>query len=366
MKKIIEGFNSIPDRDLIDCRITSIRDILNYYNIDMDSFILLALSGGCLFTFQSVKVKNLNLWVAMGSSDNLEEVLLNNLTIKFTKHDFPNDDSGYARMRSFIDDDNPIIVVFDSNYIHENAYQKDLNKEYFSNLSSAVLVGYDTDRSMVYLNLKDEKEKDLHEMGSKEFMIARNTKCLPCSPKNICYSIEVDDIFRDNLKGNLKAMLRESINEFCGSMLNSKASNRDKYHGINGINRLADALLEFKDELYLNKGIVQEAILDKVFIMKIGVLRGSMLPGSNTIYREEYGKSLEKASLILGNKEIKKIGDGFISIGRDWRKLIRLLANANYKTQEKESFLITVSSILKQISEKELGLCNRLKDAINE
>lgn len=94
MRKQISGFQSIPEREMLDCRITSFREILRYYGIILDSAPIFLLSGGAGFQFGHLALQELagvKFWFAGSSVPCLEEEFMNRISLPRQKYHIAND-----------------------------------------------------------------------------------------------------------------------------------------------------------------------------------------------------------------------------------------------------------------------------------
>jgi len=362
MKKIISEFQKMPKREVIDCRITGLRDILSYYGIHMDSYTLFILSEGIDFGFQKFKLKessNIDLWCVGGSTFTMEDDLLSNLGIGQNKHYFENSEQGWNDLKAFIDKDIPIMVVLDSNVIHEFTVQKDMSKAYFGAVSSGPLVGYDLEERIVWMDFKDDVSTKLHPVPIEDFMMARNTKCVPYSPNNECYVLDISEEVRENAESNMNEMLLKALNKSCRKMIFEQEKSAE-YFGLSGMRAATDALREFGNMLQTAE--LSPEIENRLFSLKIKTFRQGMLPGSNTFYRDEFGNGLIEVSKRLKIKSMKGIGKEFRTMGKHWRNIARYTSLADAYFDEKQKYIESLIEKMELIFEDEKALFTKLYD----
>lgn len=344
MKRILTEFEKMPAREMIDCRITGLRDILIYYGLPIDSFLLFLISGGINFSFIQKKYRessNIYIWLIGGSPLDLEENLLRNLGIEQTNYFQSREEEGFSSLKELIDNDIPPIVLIDSNYIHNHPIEKDNTKFYIGALSSIPLVGYDLEKEIVYFDLKDDENKGLYTLSMNDFMMARSAKCFPYSPENKYYTINIDNEKTQWVKDNLKDILKKGLMDICSAMLMKNDGNDLECYGISGIGMVGKVLSDFNASL--KEADLPQSVSDKLFTIKIRCLRQGMLPGSNTLYREEFGKALKKLSGYYGTSSFNELGDEFIKIGNKWREVARLLGYADYAIRDKNKVISKAS-----------------------
>jgi len=367
MVKIISTFKEMPPREMLDCRIRVIRNCMRYYGLNMDSYILLLLGLGVDFTFYKEEYggqSNFVLW-GVGATDSfIEEEILKNMEIPHERHIIDNDTSGWKRLKEFVDGDTPVIVKLESGYLNENnTVRKQGDQRHLGGVSSAGLVGYDEGSDAVYLDFLTESMDEipgyLHKVSLKNFMISRNTNCFPHSPQNKCYTFYVPEGYSTWLDRNINELLKNSILQICDRMLHIDESGGE-CSGINGINVLSQKLDEFGN--IIRDLDLDRPMSDKLFLIKLKTLRIGMTIGSYTLYRDEFGHALKRASLALANKGLDKMGQEFINAGQQWRELARLLAACEYKLGDKHKYICRLSEQYKKLADIEEKLFSRLKN----
>jgi len=349
VRKIIDGFSCMPKRDLIDCRITSLRDVLNYYGIEADSFSLCLLTGILDFSFGQVYLnesRKLTAWVAGAAAIKLEDIAYDNMKIDYQQHDFSNELKAFQEIKRFVDNGTPLFFSMDSSYILQKIENEKVSEKTLkiSNITLAALVGYDEDKNTVLLDLKDSETTELLEVDFQLFQTSRNSRCFPLSPENACYSFIIDGDYINRFNKEKKDWISSSIKKTCDIMLTGrhitdlKNENLVEFSsGINGMRRIISVLEEFNKNL--SEASVETEILNKIFMFKFNTIREALLPGSDTCYREEFGKGIKTFSKEFSIKKIDKIGDQFISIGKEWRGLIRHFYCAQYNLNKKSEFI---------------------------
>lgn len=360
-RKIISAFHAMPPREVIDCRITGLRDVLRYHGVVMDSFTMFVLGQGIDFSFQQFKYKADNhmlLWWVEGASISWEEQLLANIAVPQRNYQFGNDQEGWSQLSGLIDQDIPVMVLLDSNYVHADRVARQSDRFYVGSVSVGPLVGYDMEGQLVYMDLKDDVSTALFSMAISDFMTARCSKCFPYSPDNQCYIIEVDSDCQNRLNAHMPELLKDALLKTCDYMLNYKGTENDA-KGIYGMRLLAGAIEDFGGTLAQLD--MDEGIINRLFVIKLKYMRQGMLPGSNTFYRDEFGKGIRRAADALKTQRLYKIGDGFVEMGKRWRDMIRLLAVAEYNIKDKHRYLRKLSQSLKAMADREEALFEGLR-----
>ena len=375
MKKIICDFLDMPARQLIDCRVTSIHDILKFYQVDIDPYILYLLGEGINFVFGQVKLSEqsgLLLWLAGGSVMEFEERVLENMKIPHRVEFFENDEKGFSNINNLVNQDIPVLMVVDSRYILDKEVKEHkIGALDVHSLTLTVYVGYDVEENNVYLDLKDSSSRELYCTNIEKLIKSRTSRCYPIEPANKCIVLEIDRFYIKWIKDNFKELLIKNIKQTCKRMLDGdieECFRKDRRivevtEGISGINRLCEVMLEFSE--IIEKGDIEEKLIDKVFLFKFQSLREELLPGSNTCYREEFGIGLQRAVKILDIKELDDIGRQFCETGYQWRNFVRLLYNAPNMIHKKSEYIFKVRELLKEIADREKSLFEQLYYILN-
>ncbi len=373
MKKIIEHFKNCPNRELIDCRITSFRDILSFNDIYIESYSLYILSSALAFVFGQVKPNsetNINLWLAGASEFNIEDNLFQNISLPFKPLAIENDDEGFHKITDYVDKDIPLLFVLESSHIlGKNTYDISKPQDYLNvhNLTLTVLAGYSSDENIVYLDLKDSDSSELYATDIESFMKSRNSNCFPVSPANKCYLLDIDEDYRNWFKSNKGLLFKQSLIKTCNNMLmpmDSRFPNSDSRviefdKGILAMKRLIEVLKEFR--INIQDANIDPRIADKIFNLKFAALRDGLLPGSNTCYREEFGRGIiNAAELFCRSKQLVKIGEKFVDISKEWRGFIRLLYNAPYFLGKKDKYIKDVIKALEKLTDSEYLIFKKL------
>ena len=375
MTKVIEKFCEMPERELIDCRMTSFRDILLYNDIKVDSFSICIISSIINFIFGQIKLRdssNVTFWLAGGCVLKIEDIFFSNTGIKSNLFYFGDEDETWSTIIRHIDSNTPLLVVLDSRYIVKNQPIKDFNIEYINihNPSIAVVVGYDLKTKSVYLDLKESNSNKICIAKFSEFMDSIQSNSFPLSPGKKYYILDIGQEYKSKFESNKPLIIKNSLLNSCDFMLGSKSPDSfqdtriiESNTGIKGLYRLCEVLEEFLENVECEE--IDEKVLNKVFVYKFISLRESLLPGSNTCYRDEYAQGLINVADVLQNKKLKKVGKLYFKIGMKWRALVRLLYNSQFSINNKSKYINNVISSVRSIASDEENIFCEIKDAIS-
>lgn len=371
MRKQIRGFQSIPEREMLDCRITSFREILRYYGIMLDSAPIFLLSGGAGFQFGHLALPELagmKFWFAGSSVPRLEEEFMNRISLPRQQHRIANDPEGWEIIKGFTDRDTPLLIMFDSRYITSRTTGGEslLNKLY--NPSMTVFTGYDTEQEEAYIVLhQTDQQSEVLVTSLPEFLGSRHHVTIPSSPEGICYELNINTSYREWLKAEYPLLLKSALQDTCGRMLGNQAMEdlggggeiTDGMQGISGLARLITEMEQYASEL-TGTGVFNA----KQFVVMFLILRGNLEMGSYTCSRAEFGRSLQKVAGLFDPQAFHELGHEFMEAGMLWRSVMRQLYNVRFRTQDPASYLGEIIAMFRQIKDREQLLFTRLDNIL--
>ncbi|WP_238652767.1 BtrH N-terminal domain-containing protein [Paenibacillus piscarius] len=371
MRKQISGFQSIPEREMLDCRITSFREILRYYGIMLDSAPIFLLSGGAGFQFGHLALPELagvKFWFAGSSVPRLEEEFMNRISLPRQKYCIANDSEGWEVIKGFTDRDTPLLMMFDSRYITSGPADGGASLGKLYNPSMTVFAGYDTEQEEAYIVLhQNDRQSVLLVTSLPDFLGSRNHTTIPFSPEGICYELTIDPSYREWLRAEYPLLLKSAMLDTCERMignrpmeaLGSGAEITDCVQGISGMNRLITEMEQYASELTGAGGFNA-----KEFVVTFLILRANLEQGSYTCSREEFGRSLQKVAGLYDPGALHELGQEFIEAGGLWRSVMRQLYNVRFRTQDPAAYLGEVIAMFRQIKNREQLLFSRLNNIL--
>lgn len=366
--KSIEFFEHTQPREMIDCRITTIRDIFHYYGIPVDSFSLFLMLDVPDFRF-GIKYfsenNNLPLWLAGSSCDKLEDHAIELLHVPWKEVEIGRD-APLSAVGSYIDAGIPVIYSLDSGCIIDKFKPKPVveGAVKLSNLSLVTAIGYDSESEHVLLDLKDD---EYIETAFERFQKARFSKCWPESPEGRCFDAGLTEDYLAQFRENADSLLVKGILTTCRRMLAEKTdfqseNSKEEYvTGVKGIAFMARTLEEFRQSVASAKAGPE--LISRVSVLEIMTLRDMLLPGSDTCYREELGAALEKYAQKIKNRRIEKIGKEFSELGTLWRDYIRKLSAISYYLEHLDKYLASLTEKAEALYSRERNAFTALQEA---
>ncbi|QUL55905.1 hypothetical protein KDC22_04990 [Paenibacillus tritici] len=371
MRKQIGGFQKIPEREMLDCRITSFREILRYYGIILDSASIFLLSGGAGFQFGHLtlpELKGVKFWFAGSSMPRLEVEFMNRISLPRQKHHIANDREGWVTIKGFTDRNQPLLIMFDSRYITSGHSSEVTYLANLYNPSMTVFTGYDTAQEEAYIVLhQNDHQAEVLVTSLPDFLDSRNSVTIPFSPDGICYELNIDSSYCEWFRTEYPLLLKESILDTCGRMLGDikfedlevEAEITDCTQGISGMSRLITEMEQYASELAETM-----AFNAKQFVVTFLILRANLEQGSYTCNREEFGRSLQKVAYLFDTGALHELGREFIETGGLWRSAMRQLYNVRFRSNDPVAYLGEIIHIFKQLKCREESLFTRLKETL--
>lgn len=367
MRKQISGFQSVPEREMLDCRITSFREILRYYGIILDSAPIFLLSGGAGFQLGHLALPELagvKFWFAGSSVSRLEEEFMNRISLPRQKYHIPNDREGWETIKGFTDRDTPLLIMFDSRYITSGPAGEGTLLARLYNPSMTVFTGYDTEQEEAYIVLhQTDQQSEALVTSLPEFLGSRHHVTIPSSPEGICYELHIDASYREWLQAEYPLLLKNALLDTCERMIGNRAladlgagaEITDGVQGISALGRLIAEMEQYASEL-ARTGVFNA----KQFVVMFLILRSNLEMGSYTCSRAEFGSSLQKVAGLFDAQAFHELGQAFIEAGGLWRSVMRQLYNVKFRTQDPAAYVGEVIALFRQIKDREQLLFTRL------
>lgn len=365
---MIDAFNNMPPREMIDCRITAFRDVLLYHGVPIESHVLYLISKTFGFHYGHVDVaNNMPIWFAGNSLKPFMLNMLEGIGVDYQMHQFEDDTKDMSFIKEQLTEKKPLLALFDSRCLDPNYVYKQFN---IYSPSLTVIAGLDDEA--FYLSIKHKRDTvKLRAFEIDNFMKSRKNVCEPYSPDMRLYTLEVDQNYKCWLKKHLNELIKQSLIIICEEMLGKKNQQIQFKHdytlhesacGLTGMAMLIQSMKVFMKEVKTSD--LDKQIIDKIVTIKFLALREGMLQGSTSCYREEFGEALIVASKYLNNKQLKNIGKAYIKVGHQWRHLLRTLYAVQQFLPKKLAYMSEVCQQLEKIKAKETTLISDIYQLI--
>ncbi|MEN2777081.1 BtrH N-terminal domain-containing protein [Acetivibrio clariflavus] len=369
--KLIDSYKHIERREMLDCRIKSLKELVKHYGIKLSSYEVLLLSEAYSFMYTKVNIQGTKLpalpYAAVSHND-VDKVFLNNLNIKYEEKKMYSDDWEY--MKSLIDQDIPILFKMDSRFLIEkdaaaSKYEK-LNLYY---LSTILLVGYDEEKGEALIVLTNDDEREVvNRITLSDFHKSRCTKCIPFSPDGLCLYLKPDERINDIKDEDIRLLILKSLKRIVEIMLN-----QDEIYHIDmgafittGIKKGISAMKELVHDLKILLNQAEDEAISKMNQLLIIFLRNNMMFGTYSGYREEFGKSLKYCSEKYKIEKMYEIGQKFDNIANDWKNVFRLLSSIGHKKIDFAEGLNMVIQVWEKIIEAEQESYIEIMELLNQ
>ncbi len=291
--KIIDTYNNIEKRVVLDCRIKSYYELIRHYGIELDSLEVFLLSELLDFKFCKIDIPEIGLEDAPFGGFSVfgaDEIFFSNIGLNLNTFHPKSDEAGWNQLRDLIDHDIPVLFKFDSRHEHDDS-NTSIERLNFYNPSTLLLVGYDEEYAYVVLNNTWEKH-DLYKMKISHFQKYRGGICIPYPPDNTCYTISptVEDINRINREREMLCL--NVLNKTTDRMLD----NRIIPENIDGaiIERdICKGLLGMKCMSTFLKNLAASSESDNIVTLSLLMLRLNMVQGSRSGYRNEFAAGID-------------------------------------------------------------------------
>lgn len=365
---IIEKYETVRKRQMLDCRVKAIMELLNGYDIALDSREIMILAESFVFQYGKISFSEANIYdipYAVASINDVEKNVLKNMGIDYICERLDNSKQNWEKMKAILSSRNPILTKIDGRFVHESAStvpKKIINIHY---LSSVLLVGYDEGEENVFIILTNSNEIDKPQKCSyATFQKYRGTKCFPFGPEFLCFY--VNNIQEGNLE--IRKLIIKSLRRICENMLISKDIKIDIEEFecnklITGIAALKNLQLDLSEKY---KKYKRKQISSKEIIFILLFLRNNLMYGSYSAYREEFSRAID----YLGGKyqiiEINDVSKCIFSSSKYWKKIFVNIAKISHQKKIKRVKILKILLWLKKIVQLEEKAFKRLEQILNK
>lgn len=354
---IIEKYKEVKTRELLDCRLKAIQEVLRSIDIELSAYEIMLLAGSFSFNYGNINFSNLQFYdlpYCTASENEIEKKVFDRLGISYIEEKIGSSPSEWEHIKELLDRGIPILFNIDARFM--NYKDKSTSTIDLHYLSTILLVGYKDDLSSVYIILThDDGINTPQELSFEDFSKYRNTKCIPFSPENRCVYILPEQ--NTNLSFSFKDVFLES----CMSIYDRFTSVASKkleipnfecnelFKGFVAMDMLGEKISAYRKELEKNKDVrsVKYVCLALLFLKK------NLMFGSYSAFRYEFGKCLTELSEKLGILELDRAASYFKESARLWRGFFVYISKIPHDTEHIVFYLMKVELILRRIKEYE-------------
>lgn len=336
--KIIPGFEKIEKREILDCRIKSLKEMMNYAGCDISSFELLILCEAITYRYGYINYKNSQIsGIPYVTSTNMEvhRCLLDKLNIDYECKEINNNEEGFEEIKALLDADIPVLAELDGSVFMKRRKEHKLDLHY---ISYVLVVGYDIDtREIAIVLTQDSKADSYITLKYEEFQNSRVKECYPYKTMGKCYYLSN----RVNIEEKVMIeMLSKSIKDISGTMLNGKdmsdiVSDAIDITNINvGLPAMKLFIRDFKTK---SLRLLASKKCCSLYQLELLILRNNIQYGTLTCYREEFAKGLHMLAEKYNMAGCEEAATLFEKSSGYWKRLIYMMG-VLAKNKEKISF----------------------------
>ena len=356
--KIIDTYNNIEKRIVLDCRVKSYYELVRHYGIELDSLEIFLLSELLDFTFCKIDIPEIGLEDAPFGGCSVfgaDQIFFSNIGLDLHTFQPGGDEEGMDILRDLIDHDTPVLFRLDSRFENEDA-PINADRLNFYNPSTLLLVGYDDEYVYVVFNTTWQKH-ELYKMTISHFQKYRSGYCIPYPPDNICYTISPTEEDVRRIKSEREKLCLEVMHKTAERMLAEHITpshtdgaiiEKEMSKGVYGMKRMSSFLKE----------LAGSSESDTIIKLSLMMLRLNMVQGSRSGYRNEFAASMEFVGNRYGIPEISELSGILKKRAGFWRDFVRdldYIARNDVSDREKlmnDTILIT-EAMEKTISTEE-------------
>lgn len=288
-------------RYLVDCRVTSLKNLLKDNGINITAIDIFGLGSGLDFSIFNGKMGKTPYISIIGRDLNLEKSLCKQLGIELKKHQSESKlDELDPKIKAKLKKGKKVMLNIDRYYLDYLT----IKKTHFG-LHSILLVDFDDEEKVVYV--EDALADGINKIGYKLLNAAIHSDIDIFPPKGIWYELEVEDNIKPCRTDHVQA-----IHDCSSKMIYSKSS------GISSVIKMLSILkkvkIDFSDEIKVAYLKFQINHLCQVIIGQ---------ESTQSLYRIVYGKYLVNTGANYGYKEFVKFGEDFIELGNKLNKLAK-------------------------------------------
>lgn len=338
---LVSGAECLKGQErLKNCRVQSLCDLLTLNRVDINSHFIHLLCFDTLLGFTEIIQNNISLPFVSCFYEDLEERFLKEHNIKYT---LDYDLISTVAMKDKLKADKAFMVLCDANSVFKSKMNS--QKLQVSVCSGITIIGYNLLGEFIFS--QHSKNKDFSSISSKLLSYARNFDVLPSSPANASIIIEsVDKSCQYDLNSYdfMICKVKKSLKNFVEQNDNAPMKITNKgivaYYGYQAKEKFMEYLLSLVE--WLNNQNIDPNILEKVYALKIKMLRKSMISGTSSLNRTEFAESLSTLNMLNPTLELERLAEGFKLSGNKFRNIVRLLGTVDNNLHQKEKYMFDV------------------------
>ncbi len=301
-------------RGIEDCKTLAIRDVFEFYGINMDAEICIGLGSGLNFEYYKVLfgTKEIPVMLIAGRNMDLEKDLCCLFNVKRIEHKVDNAMDRWGVIKQYIDTQNPVYIELQGEYLRGDIPSKQSDTAKIAVTSGAVAFGYEEKNEETFIFLTNGVYRSHIKLCLSDLICAMDANYIPFPPEKKFFTFDFS-----NAKRDIKTAIIPSIQKVLKNMLEGEENNK----GIKGMNLFID---DFEKTLSLAR---EEN--NKKYDKYISILFKSVLTGygaaSSSFFRGEYGRFLNYAADILKRPDIGKCGEDLTKLSRQYFDLKKIL-----------------------------------------
>lgn len=324
-----------------NCRVQSLCNLLNIRGVETTPQLLYLICPKPLYFYSDVSYGKISFPFLGSFYPDIENRLLNETGLNYG---IGPSEFNYSEICSVLDNGDPRILLCDADSVMRRQRDSEDSPQ-IGVCSSIVVVGYDDKRNIYFPHptLSERYESISFDLLS----YARNRIVFPSSPLSTSIWVEANTAEAENcseILGNYDyafSMLAKQMRSFAESPKEASAqytNNGTPYFTENGAVR---KLSEFFDSVQqmIGNGCLDEKIQNKIFVLKLMMLRKSMISGTNTFNRVELADSIHALYQIRKSSAVKELHLGFKRSAKTYRHIIRMLYFSSKRLDDKEKYL---------------------------
>lgn len=321
--KIIQGFEKVQKREILDCRIKSLKEMIHYSGWDISSFELLILCEAITYRYGYINYKQSHIsGVPYVTSTNMDvhRCLLEKLGIHYECKEINSNEEGWEQIKILLDGHIPVLVELDGSVFMKRRKDHKMDLHY---ISYVLVVGYDEETREIAIVLTQNSQTDTYiTLKYEDFQDARVRECCPYKTTGMCYYI-IDTANLGNVE--LKNLIGSSIKNISITMLEGEGMD-DIYSDKIDITDFSVGLPAMKrfisDYKIKSLRLLSSKKISSLYQLELLILRNNIQYGTLTCYREEFAKGLHMIAEKYNMTECEEAAILFEKSCGYWKRLI--------------------------------------------
>ncbi len=353
--KIISGFEKVEKREILDCRIKSLKELMRFSGCNISSFELLVLCEAMTLRYGYINYKEHNINgvpYVTSTNMNIHKYLFEKLRIDYKCEKIGSDDAGWEMIKALLDAQIPVLVELDGSVFMKRRKEHCMDLHY---ISYVLAVGYDEATREIAIVLTPSAQTDMYvTLKYEDFQASRIKECFPYKATGDCYYLPKPVNIND---ADIESLLKGSLKNVSSIMLKGKETDgiyskaidiTDMCVGLPAMKRFTGDYKTRSLRLLKNKK------LRSFYQLELLILRNNIQYGSLTCYREEFAKGLYMMAEKYNISECKEADVLFEKSASYWKKLIWQLGMlAKHKDKVSFSGMRKIANISQKIYAQE-------------